>query len=241
MLSKNRLKLIRKLSQKKFRQENNLFVAEGEKVVFELLDSDWRVNEIYTTNPLQNIPHTIVEQSELKKISNLSSVTTIIGVFHLPKYEFSYVNNGFSIALDSIADPGNLGTIIRLCDWFGIQNLFCSPNTVDCFNPKVVQSTMGSISRVQCHYVDLSTLIDKCETKVYATTLDGNSVYKESFPTDGLLLMGSESHGINDELLAKIKNRITIPAHSRNRGAESLNVATATAILLSEIFRSRVY
>ena len=124
MLSKNRLKLIRKLSQKKFRQENNLFVAEGEKVVFELLDSDWRVNEIYTTNPLQNIPHTMVEESELKKISNLSSVSTIIGVFHLPKYEFSYVNNGFSIALDSIADPGNLWTILRLCDWVGSKTFW---------------------------------------------------------------------------------------------------------------------
>ncbi|MEC8636337.1 MAG: RNA methyltransferase [Flavobacteriaceae bacterium] len=239
MLSKNRLKLIRQLSQKKFRQEKNLFVAEGEKVVHELLDSGWRANQIYTTDPLKNIPHTLVDQSELKKISNLSSVSSIIGVFHLPKYEFSYVNKGLSVALDSIADPGNLGTIIRLCDWFGIKNLFCSPNTVDCFNPKVVQSTMGSIARVQCHYVELLTLIDKCETKVYAATLDGSSLYKESFPTDGLLLMGSESHGINNELLAEIENRITIPTHSGGRGPESLNVASATAILLGEIFRSR--
>ena len=237
MLSKNQQKLIRQLSQKKYRQQSGLFVAEGEKVVYELLDSGWRADQIYTTVPLQKTPHTLVDPSVIKKISHLSSSPPIIGVFHLPKYDNINTSHGFSLALDSIADPGNLGTIIRLCDWFGIKNLFCSPNTVDCFNPKVVQSTMGSISRVQCHYVDLLSLIEQCDGKVYAASLNGSSHYQESFPSHGLLVMGSESHGISDKLLEKIENRITIPSYSVGRGAESLNVASATAILLSEIFR----
>ena len=130
-----------------------------------------------------------------------------------------------------------MGTIIRLCDWFGIKNLYCSLNSVDCFNPKVVQSTMGSIARVRCHYVDILTLIENCENPVYAATLDGSSHYEESFPTQGLLVMGSESHGISDALLEKIDHRITIPSHNSGSGAESLNVAIASAILLGEIFR----
>ena len=237
MLSKNQQKLIRQLSQKKYRQQSGLFVAEREKVVYELLDSGWRADQIYTTVPLQKTPHTLVDPSVIKKISHLSSSPPMIGVFHLPKYDNINTSHGFSLVLDSIADPGNLGTIIRLCDWFGIKNLFCSPNTVDCFNPKVVQSTMGSIARVQCRYVDLLSLIEQCDGKVYAATLNGSSHYQESFPSHGLLVMGSESHGIRYELLEKIENRITIPSHSVGRGAESLNVAAATAILLSEIFR----
>tara|TARA_B100001173_G_scaffold312525_1_gene334373 strand:- start:6175 stop:6894 length:720 start_codon:yes stop_codon:yes gene_type:complete len=238
MLSKNQLKHIRQLSRKKYRQESGLFVAEGEKLVSELLDSGWKADQVYTTLPLQKTPHTLVDLSILKKITHLTSASPILGIFHLPKENFTDVkNNRFSLVLDSIADPGNLGTIIRLCDWFGIKNIFCSPNTVDCFNPKVVQSTMGSIARVRCHYVDLLSLIENCETKVYAATLDGNSHYKESFQNCGLLVMGSESHGISNELLKKIENRIRITSHSDGARAESLNVASATAILLSEIFR----
>ena len=237
MLSKNQQKLIRQLSQKKYRQQSGLFVAEGEKVVNELLDSGWIAHQIYTSEPFQKITHTLVDSSVLKKISHLSSASPILGVFHLPKYDETISDQGFSIALDSIADPGNFGTIIRLCDWYGIKNLFCSPNTVDCFNPKVVQSTMGSIARVKCHYTDLHTLIENWDAEVYAATLDGSSHYKESFSSCGLLVLGNESHGISDELLEKIENRITIPSYSKGYGAESLNVATATAILLSEVFR----
>ena len=238
MLSKNQQKIIRQLSKKKHRKENGLFVAEGEKVVHELLTCGWKAEQIYSIDPIKNIPHTIVEPSELKKISNFSSVSPILGVFHLPDYDHNDNNDpGFSIALDNISDPGNLGTIIRLCDWFGIKKIFCSPNTVDCFNPKVVQSTMGSIARVQCHYVDLMELIENFHFEVYAAVLNGKSIYKESFSSNGLLLMGSESHGIGKSLLEKIKNQITIPNLSSNKGPESLNVSTATAIVLSEIFR----
>ena len=237
MLSKNQQKHIRQLSRKKYRQQSGLFVAEGEKLVNELLDSGWKVNNIYTTIPLQKTPYTQVDPYVLKKISHLASASPVLGIFQLPKYDTPDANHqGFSLVLDSIADPGNLGAIIRLCDWFGIKNLFCSPNTVDCFNPKVIQSTMGSIARVRCHYVDLMSLIENCNTKVYAATLDGNAYYKESFPIHGFLVMGNESHGISDELLKKIENRISIPSHSGDDGPESLNVATATAILLSEVF-----
>lgn len=238
MLSKNQQKNIRQLSRKKYRQESGLFVAEGEKLVHELLNSGWKADQIYSTEPLHKTPHTLVHLSEMKKISHLSSASPILGVFHLPKYDSSVLDfREFSLVLDNIADPGNLGTIIRLCDWFGIKNLFCSSNSVDCFNPKVVQSTMGSIARVRCHYVDLLTLIDDCDAKVYAATLDGNSHYEESFPSQGLLVMGSESHGISGALLEKIDHRITIPSFDGQGGAESLNVASATAILLGEIFR----
>jgi RNA methyltransferase, TrmH family len=238
MLSKNQLKHIRKLSKKKHRQEMGLFVAEGEKVVRELLDSGWKADEIYATHAPQDIPYTPIEQSLLNSISHLNTASPILAVFRIPKYDQTpTIGKHFSVALDNIADPGNLGTIIRLCDWFGIKDIFCSPNTVDCFNPKVVQSTMGSIARVQCHYTDLVSLVDHSETEVYAATLDGNSHYQQTFSSKGLLVMGSESHGIGDELLKKIRNRVTIPALSKDAGPESLNVANATAILLNEIFR----
>ena len=238
MLSKNQLRNISKLSTKKNRQESGLFLAEGEKLVYELLDSGWKANKIYTTVPIKKINHIRIDSNQMKKISHLASASKILGVFHLPKYDSNHLDpQGFSLVLDNVADPGNMGTIIRLCDWFGIKNLFCSFNSVDCFNPKVVQSTMGSIARVRCHYVDILTLIENCETPVYAATLDGNSYYKESFPSHGLLVMGSESHGISDALLEKIDNRITIPSHNSGTAAESLNVAIASAILLGEIFR----
>lgn len=238
MLSKNQLKNIRQLSRKKYRQESGLFVAEGEKLVYELLGSGWKADRIYSTMVLPKTPHIKIDPSEMKQISHLASASPILGIFHLPKDDPPPTDHkGFSLVLDSISDPGNLGTIIRLCDWFGIKNLFCSTNTVDCFNPKVVQSTMGSIARVSCHYVDLLSLIENCSARLYAATLDGSPHYKESFPTDGLLVMGSESHGISNALLEKINNRITIPSQSDGSGAESLNVASATAILLGEIFR----
>ena len=238
MLSKNQLRNISKLSTKKNRQESGLFLAEGEKLVYELLDSGWKANKIYTTVPIQKINHTRIDSNQMKKISHLASASKILGVFHIPKYDSNHKDHqGFSLVLDNVADPGNMGTIIRLCDWFGIKNLYCSLNSVDCFNPKVVQSTMGSIARVHCHYVDILRLIENSENPVYAATLDGNSYYKESFPTNGLLVMGSESHGISDALLEKIDNRITIPSHNSGAGVKSLNVAIASAILLGEIFR----
>ena len=238
MLSKNQQKVIRRLSKKKFRQKSGLFVAEGEKLVYELLACGWKADQIYSINPLENVPHTLLKYSELKKISHLVSASPIIGIFHLPKNNHNNANEpGFSIALDNISDPGNLGTIIRLCDWFGIKNIYCSSNSVDCFNPKVVQSTMGSIARIHCHYVDLMELIENFDFDIYAATFGGKSIYRETFSPNGLLVMGSESHGIGKSLLEKINNQITIPSLSNTTGPESLNVATATAIVLSEIFR----
>ncbi|MDG1291068.1 MAG: RNA methyltransferase [Flavobacteriaceae bacterium] len=238
MLSKNQVKHIRQLSKKKYRQESRMFVAEGEKVVYELLDSGWKAEAIYAAREFKGIPHTMVHPSVLDKITHLSSASPLLGLFKIPQYDVPLDHKaGFSVALDSIADPGNLGTIIRLCHWFGIKDLFCSTNTVDCFNPKVIQSTMGSIARVRCHYLDLAPLVENYGSDVYATTLKGSSHYVQSFPSNGLLVMGSESHGISETLLKKIKKQITIPNLSQGTTAESLNVATATAILLNEIFR----
>jgi len=238
MLSKNQVKHIRQLSKKKYRQETRMFVAEGEKVVRELLNSGWKAEAIYTSREFKDIPNTLVDPSVLDKISHLSSASPLLGLFNIPQYDapLEYMA-GFSLALDSIADPGNLGTIIRLCHWFGIKDIFCSPNTVDSFNPKVIQSTMGSIARVRCHYLDLVPLVENFGSEVYAATLTGNSHYEQSYPSNGLLVMGSESQGIGEALLKKIKKQITIPNLSQGTTPQSLNVATATAILLNEIFR----
>jgi len=238
MLSKNQQKHIRQLSKKKYRQETGLFVAEGEKTVFDLLDAGWKTDEIYATKGFKNIPYTKVDVVEMGKITHLSTPSSLLAVFYIPKYTSDlWIRGGFSLALDGVSDPGNLGTIIRLCDWFGVKNIFCSPNTVDCYNPKVIQSTMGSIARVTCQYTDLHQLVEHFGGEIFAATLDGISHYGQSFPTNGLLIMGSESHGIDADLLKKIKNHLTIEGHFNGPKAESLNVGTATAILLSEIFR----
>lgn len=238
MLSKNQRKHIRQLSQKKYRQQTGMFVAEGEKVVRELLDAGWNADSIYSSSPLKDISTTNVDQSELERISHFTSASRVLSIFHLPKIKTPKINySQFSLVLEGVSDPGNLGTIIRLCDWYGIEDIYCSPNSVDCFNPKVVQSTMGSITRVSCHYLDLATLIDGFKGEVFAATLAGTAHYELTFPKSGLLVMGSESRGISSELLDKIENKVTIPRGMDGEGPESLNVANATAILLSEIFR----
>jgi len=239
MLSKNQQKHIRQLSKKKYRQETGLFVAEGEKTVFDLLDAGWKTDEIYATKGFKNIPYTKVDVVEMGKITHLSTPSPLLAVFYIPKYTSDlWIRGGFSLALDGVTDPGNLGTIIRLCDWFGVKNIFCSPNTVDCYNPKVIQSTMGSIARVTCQYTDLHQLVEHFGGEIFAATLDGISHYGQSFPTNGLLIMGSESHGIRKALESRVTEKITIPSVP-NSGAESLNVATATAIVLSEHARQQ--
>lgn len=239
MLSKNQQKLIRQLAQKKYRQQLGLFVAEGEKLVYELLQAGWKAQSVFTTVPFDPWEYTMVNPEQLNRATHLATASTVLGVFHLPEYPFDEPDlEAFSLVLDGIADPGNLGTIIRLCDWYGIRNIYCSSNTVDCFNPKVVQSTMGSIARVKCHYTDLEALVGRVRLPVFAAVLSGESHYKVPFPHAGLLVLGSESHGIRPELLQKNTNKITIKPRAQGEAhAESLNVATASAILLSEIFR----
>ncbi|CAM1360500.1 RNA methyltransferase [Tenacibaculum soleae] len=239
-LSKNNLKLITSLQQKKYRQKHKLFVAEGIKVVNELLKSSVEASHIFMTEDVvelpKNLAHTVITENELKKISTLKNPNKVLGLFQIPD-EKEISENCFKVALDEINDPGNLGTIIRLCDWFGITELVCSKNTVDCYNQKVVQSTMGSLTRVNVSYVDLSAFLSNSDLPVFTADMDGDNVYKTSLPEKAVLVMGNEANGISSEISAIIKRKLTIPRFGEIQQTESLNVATATAILLSEFRR----
>jgi TrmH family RNA methyltransferase len=239
-ISKNQLKLITSLSQKKYRQKHNLFIAEGVKVLNELLNSTFEIEILFCTDDFET---TISEkkvvrisETELKKVSTLKSPNKALGVFKIPK-EKVVQNSGLTIALDAINDPGNLGTIIRLCDWFGVTQLMCSKDTVDCYNQKVVQASMGSLTRVSIHYTDLENYITKSNLDTFIADMDGKNVYKTKLPKEGILIMGNEANGVSEKIKALLQYKITIPRFGETQETESLNVATATAILLSEFKR----
>jgi len=240
MVSKNQIKLITSLQQKKYRFANQLFFAEGIKVIQELVESNFELVHLYTTQndfeEVSNDKKIIIHESDLKKISALATPNTCLAVFKIPA-EKKISESGLIIALDSIRDPGNLGTILRLCDWFGIGQLICSKETVDIYNPKVVQATMGSIARVNVSYVDLESFINKTKLPVFGTFMDGSNIYKTSLPQEGIIIMGNEANGISQELEKLIKNRLAIPRFGTLQKTESLNVASATAIILSEFRR----
>jgi TrmH family RNA methyltransferase len=241
MVSKNQIKLITSLQQKKYRFINKLFFAEGVKVIQELLQSNFELEHLYTTQndfeEISNAKKTSIDDNDLKKISALASPNSCLAVFKIPTQE-KMIHSGLILALDSIRDPGNLGTILRLCDWFGIHQLVCSKETVDIYNPKVVQATMGSIARVNVTYIDLNTFITQTELPVFGTFMDGGNIYKTSLPQEGIIIMGNEANGISPVIEKLVKNRLTIPRFGEIQKTESLNVATATAIILSEFRRN---
>ena len=239
-ISKNQLKLITSLSQKKYRQKHDLFIAEGVKVLNELLNSTFEIETLFCTDDFEA---TISEEkvvriseTELKKVSTLKSPNKALGIFKIPK-EKTVQNSGLTIALDAINDPGNLGTIIRLCDWFGITQLVCSKDTVDCYNQKVVQASMGSLTRISIHYTDLENYITKSNLDTFIADMDGENVYKTKLPKEGILVMGNEANGVSEEIKSLLQHKISIPRFGETQETESLNVATATAILLSEFKR----
>jgi len=238
-LSKNQLKLITSLQQKKYRINYNLFIAEGTKVVNEFLNSNFELEQLFCVDKLayENIEKVIlISEAELKKISTLKTPNNVLGIFKIPLNE-SIKKEGLVVALDEINDPGNLGTIIRLCDWFGVDQLICSTNTVDCYNSKVVQASMGSLTRVSIIYADLETYLQNMELPKYASLMNGENVYKSSLPKNAILVMGNEANGISNSILKLLTNTISIPRFGNLQQTESLNVATATAILLSEFKR----
>lgn len=240
MVSKNQIKLITSLQQKKYRKQEQLFFAEGVKVVQELLHSNFELQDLFTTKQdfltvPKNKVHAISE-AELKKISALTTPNTCLAVFKIPKAK-EMVEKGLIVALDDVRDPGNLGTIIRLCDWFGIETLFCSEESVDIYNPKVVQATMGSISRVNVVYGNLETFLSQTKLPVFGTFMDGNNIYQEELPKEGIIIMGNEANGISTSVEKLVSDRIAIPRFGNLQVTESLNVATATAIILSEFKR----
>ncbi len=238
MLSKNDIKYITSLQRKKYRDKLGLFIAEGPKLIQDLLDSNTKLEALYYTTDLFKDHNAAlgISASELKKISSQKTPNQALAIFK-QKCPVSILNSGLRVALDGIQDPGNLGTIIRLCDWFGVTQLWCSNNTVDCYNPKVVQASMGSLARLDIIYGDLPELINTHSAITFGGFMDGESIYKTTFPKDAVLIMGNEGQGISTELSAQIKNRVAIPK-ATSSAMESLNVATATAVLLSEFSRA---
>lgn len=240
MVSKNQIKLITALHQKKYRQREGLFLAEGAKVIAELLKSDFELQQLYVTEPL--FPEadpgkkTAIGAAELKKLSALAAHNNCLAVFAIPEAK-PVSQNGLIVALDDIRDPGNLGTILRLCDWFGVDQVVCSGETVDLYNPKVVQATMGSLARVNVNYVDLAGFLSNTRLPVFGTFMDGSTIYAEKLPAEGIVVMGNEANGISPEVGKAINKRLSIPRFGNLQQTESLNVAAATAIVLSEFRR----
>ena len=241
MVSKNQIKLITSLQQKKYRIANKLFFAEGVKGIQELLDSNFELEHLYTTQDdfgqVFNEKKTIITENDLRKISALATPNSCLALFKMP-LERPIVQMGLIVALDSIRDPGNLGTILRLCDWFGIQQVLCSTETVDLFNPKVVQATMGSIARVNVNYINLDAFLTQTTMPIFGTFMDGANIYQSVLPEQGIIIMGNEANGISASLEKLVQNRLTIPRFGDLQKTESLNVATATAIVLSEFRRA---
>ena len=239
-LSKNQLKLITSLQQKKYRAKYNLFIAEGTKVVQEFLNSNFELEQLFCldNSVYKNYEKaTLINELELKKISSLKTPNNVVALFKIPNTK-PLLNKGLIVVLDTINDPGSLGTIIRLCDWFGVAQLVCSTTTVDCYNSKVVQASMGSLTRVSIVYTTLETFLKNTSLPKYATLLNGKNVYKSKLPKNAVLVMGNEANGINEELLKFVNHHLTIPRFGNLQQTESLNVATATAILLSEFKRA---
>lgn len=238
MLSKNQIKLITSLKQKKYRLQHNLFVAEGLKTIKEFLKSDFKLHYLFTTESfnIDAINEVIISEAELKKISSLKSPNKALAIFDIKEPKL-IDDSRLIVALDNIRDPGNLGTIIRLCDWFGIRDLVCNEETVDCYNSKVVQATMGSLARVNINYIDLVGFLSKTKLNKYGAYMDGVSVYNKKLSKNGILIFGNEANGISEEVGSFISEKISIPRFGELQKTESLNVATATAILLSEFKR----
>ena len=240
MLSKNQLKHIAGLKQKKQRTANQLFVAEGKKVIQELLKSEIELHHLYTTTDYFEVSDDIctrITPKELKRISYLKTPQTALALFRIPKPKPVDLK-GLIVALDDVKDPGNLGTIIRLCDWFGVQDIVCSQETVDCYNPKVVQATMGSLARVNITYSDLEILLNFSGLSSMGTFMEGSNIFTTELPAEGIVLFGNESHGISQSLSQLVQKKIGIPRFGSKQLTESLNVANALAIVLAE-FRRR--
>jgi TrmH family RNA methyltransferase len=257
MISKKQLQYIRSLRLKKFREAGRQYVAEGTKLVLEMVTGPFRVAGIYATADWlktyrDKIPHGItaeeVSEPDMARISSLSTPSPVLAVIDMPQTTLKDlpVKEGITLVLDDIQDPGNLGTIIRIADWFGIGRIICSPGTVELYNPKVIQSTMGSIKRVQVIYADLGPFLEgrAGNTKIYGTFLEGENIYSAQLPKSAIIVIGNEANGISPKVGKWVSDKITIPvfrySEDEHGHAESLNAAVATAVVCSE-FRRRNY
>jgi RNA methyltransferase, TrmH family len=254
MISKNRIAFLRALQQKKNRREQGLFVAEGTKTVLELLHASLPCRYVVATQnwlnnhpfPQNSKPETdTATESDMARISSLSTAPDVLAVFEIPSASIAPpdVLSGYTLAADGIRDPGNLGTLIRIADWFGISRVLCSADTAEVWNPKTVQATMGSLARVQTAEVDLPAFLAETARlsnntlPVYGTFLQGQSVYGTGFAPNGIIIIGSESHGISEAVKNVVSHHITIPSFSSGQGAESLNAGVAAGIICAEMRR----
>ena len=238
MVTKNQIKLVVSLQQKKYRSRHGLFVVEGLKIVSELCEAGLKAHWLFVSDEefKRGLGEAeVVSARIMQQMSNQVKPSGVLGVFHIPVAK-PVVFDDWIVAVDAVRDPGNLGTIIRLCDWFGIEHLVCSDDTVDCYNPKVLQATMGSIVRVNVYYLNLKDFLGNVDLAVYGAFMDGKKVYGMNLPKKGILVMGNEANGISESIAEQVAEHISIPQFG-NQTAESLNVATATAILLNEIRR----
>ena len=244
MISKNQQKYIRQLEQKKYRKREGCFVAEGTKVVGDLLKR-YQPLALYATESWdapKGVGYTLVSEEELQRVSFQQHPQQVLAIFPIPQpTDPVSLRGSLTLALDGVQDPGNLGTIIRIADWFGIDTIICSEETADAWNPKVIQATMGSIARVNVIYANLLELLDTLPSDypVYGTFLDGENIYTQTLSGEGLIIMGNEGNGISDAVRAKVIRRLLIPDFHQGDTADSLNVAIATAITCSE-FRRRI-
>ncbi|HYK76588.1 MAG TPA: RNA methyltransferase [Daejeonella sp.] len=246
MLSKSQISFVKSLHNKKSRKEHGLFLVEGIKSVTEFIHSDYIVDTIFYTEgvlpKLGKLSHKIklqqISETDLSKISALTTSQNVLALVQLPQInqiEVQKLQGTFTLALDGIQDPGNLGTIIRTADWFGFKHIICSTDSVEAYNPKVVQATMGSLSRMNIIYTNLSQFLNECQLPVFGAQLNGKSIYQTDFGKEGIIVLGNEGNGISDEVNRQIQQAVTIPAWGR---AESLNVAVSAAIFCSEVKRN---
>jgi TrmH family RNA methyltransferase len=245
MLSKSQINLLKSLQQKKFRREHGLFIVEGHKSITEFINSGYLVEAVYYTPSFdskvlklsQKINFCEISVTDLEKISSLKTPQDALAVVKIPQWPIlqqEQLKGKFSLVLDGVQDPGNMGTIIRIADWFGIDNIICSDDTVDAYNPKVVQACMGSLARVKVHYTSLTEFLSKIELPVFGAMLDGENIYSTDFGKEGLIVMGNEGNGLRPDIQKMVNKAVTIPRIGK---AESLNVAIATALFCSEITR----
>ncbi|MEE4248552.1 MAG: RNA methyltransferase [Kangiellaceae bacterium] len=242
MVTKHQLKLIKSLAQKKYRQELGLFIVEGVKGIHEFLNSEFKLEALYTTEPIFDCPkHLLHEISELElnKMSMLKTPNKALATFKIPKTK-AINEEALIIALDDVRDPGNLGTIIRLCDWFGVEDLVCNKSTVDCYNPKVIQASMGSLARVNITYLNLLEFCSQYKYEVIGTFMKGHNLYDSQIPQKEVIVFGNEANGISKSIKNLVSVKLAIPRFGENKETESLNVATAAAIILGESRRQSI-
>jgi RNA methyltransferase, TrmH family len=247
VITKNQIKYINSLQQKKFRIEHQSFVVEGAKSVLELMKSDFEIELLFITQAFfeenqtliqtQKLTIEIVKSEDIEKVGSFSSNNAALAVVKTKNNaELLISEHEFALILDDIRDPGNLGTIIRIADWYGITKIICSNSTVDFYNPKVINSTMGSFTRIGLYYTDIEPFIKKQTTNIYGTLLEGDNIHRTNFSKSGFIVIGNEANGISAEVEKLITHKITIP---RFGGAESLNAGIATAVVLDNIFRGK--